>query len=201
MTAADLVDYVSSQRRGPSVSDRTIPVLETERLILRPLRKDDRLAFFEIFSDQQTLKYWSGDVIETLQEAGDLVDQELQWAASGHCINWGIELRDGGPLIGKIVLFNFSDQNRRAEIGYILARRQWGRAYMTETLAEVLNYAFQELKLHRIEADTDPENLASLALLKRFGFSREGLFRDRWWVQGKWHDSVMLGLLASEFRV
>jgi RimJ/RimL family protein N-acetyltransferase len=67
-------------------------------------------------------------------------------------------------------------------------------------MARVLAYAFDTLKLHRIEADTDPENTPSLALLDRFGFTREGVFRDRWYVHGKWHDSVMLGLLLQDYR-
>jgi ribosomal-protein-alanine N-acetyltransferase len=54
--------------------------------------------------------------------------------------------------------------------------------------------------LHRIEADTDPENLPSLALLEKFGFEREGFFHERWHVHGKWHDSVMLGLMESRYR-
>ena len=64
----------------------------------------------------------------------------------------------------------------------------------------MLAHAFDEMKLHRLAADTDPDNLPSLALLETFGFSREGLFRDRWWVHGKWHDSVMLGLLEEDYR-
>jgi RimJ/RimL family protein N-acetyltransferase len=56
------------------------------------------------------------------------------------------------------------------------------------------------MHLHRIEVDTDPDNLASLALLDRFGFTREGYFRDRWRVHGAWHDSVMLALLEDEYR-
>jgi len=71
---------------------------------------------------------------------------------------------------------------------------------MTEAMSCVLAYAFDELKLRRVEADTDPENIPSLALLEKFGFLREGLFRDRWLVHGKWHNSVMLGCLAKDYR-
>jgi RimJ/RimL family protein N-acetyltransferase len=70
---------------------------------------------------------------------------------------------------------------------------------MSEALSAVLNYAFDELDLHRVEADVDPDHAASLALLNKFGFAREGLFRDRWFVHEEWHDSVMLGLLARDY--
>ena len=59
----------------------------------------------------------------------------------------------------------------------------------------MLDFAFNELDLHRLEADSDPDNQASLALLEKFGFQREGLFRERWWIDGRWCDSVMLGLI------
>jgi len=160
----------------------------------------DDAAFLEIFSDTQTLQYWSNEIIQEREEATSLIQKELDWVAAGSCISWGIALPDSNLLIGKINLFQFNEQNRRAEIGYILDRRHWGQGYMSEALECVLTHAFEVLHLHRIEADTDPENLASLALLKKFGFAREGLFRDRWFVHGKWHDSVMLGLLDADHR-
>ena len=178
---------------------RPIPELQTPRLRLRPIRTSDAGGFFDIFSDAEALRYWSREPIQTLVEAEELVQRELTWAASGSCVNWAVELRESGEFIGKVVLFNLDEQNRRAEIGYILGRRHWGRGFMTETLSRVLAHAFGELGLHRVEADTDPGNVPSLALLKRFGFQREGLFRERWYVHGKWHDSIMCGLLKHDF--
>ena len=62
----------------------------------------------------------------------------------------------------------------------------------------VIDFAFNTLNLHRIEADVDTENAGSLALLEKLGFQREGLFRERWFVYGKWQDSVMLGLINRQ---
>ena len=71
---------------------------------------------------------------------------------------------------------------------------------MSEAMAPVLSHAFDTLDLHRLEADTDPDNAASLALLEKFGFTREGYLRERWHIQGAWADTVMLGLLARDYR-
>jgi RimJ/RimL family protein N-acetyltransferase len=174
--------------------------LRTKRLLLRPFATSDSSAFFDIFSDPEAMRYWSGEPITRHEEAEKLVRQELDWAASGSCLNWGVALPESNLLIGKITLFQMSEQNRRAEVGYILDRRHWGKGYMSEVAACVFDHAFDELGLHRIEADSDPENRASLALLEKFGFSREGLFRDRWLVGGKWLDSLMLGLLEEDYR-
>ena len=69
---------------------------------------------------------------------------------------------------------------------------------MTQALGAVIEFAFSTLRLHRIEADVDPGNTASLALLEKLGFQREGLFRERWRVHGQWQDSVMLGLIRED---
>ena len=174
--------------------------LRTERLLLRPLAMSDSSAYLDIFSDARTLQYWSNEPISNLKEAESLIQQDIEWSESKDCICLGVALSDSNLLIGKITLFQLNEQNRRAEIGYILDRRQCGKGYMKEAVGWLLAYAFDVLKLHRLEADTDPQNLPSLALLEKFGFSHEGLFRDRWWVHGKWHDSVMLGLLEKDYR-
>lgn len=173
--------------------------LETARLTLRPLAAGDARAYLDIFSDPETMRFWSGEPIGSIGEARKLLDLDLEWVASGEALCWGIALPDTGVLVGKISLYLFSRQNRRAEVGYILDRRHWGRGLMSEALAAVLDYAFGELALRRVEADVDPDHAASLALLDRVGFEREGLFRDRWWVHGQWRDSVMLGLLAADY--
>jgi len=160
----------------------------------------DSGAFLDIFSDAMTMLYWSKEPISSIEEAKALLQQDIEWSASDDCICLGVALADSNLIIGKITLFQLSKQNQRAEIGYVLDRRHWGKGYMTEALGWLLAHAFDEMKLHRLEADTDPDNLPSLALLEKFGFSQEGLFRDRWWVHGKWHASVMLGLLEEDYR-
>jgi len=176
------------------------PELRTDRLLLRPISRQDTAAFFEIHSDADAMRYWTHAPITESSQAESLVQKELEWTASGVCINWGIALPDSNLLIGKCTLFQFSAQNRRAELGYILNRSYWRRGYMSETLRCVLDFAFGPLGLHRLEADTDPGNAASLTLLEKFGFRREGLFRERWNVSGRWLDSLMLGLLKSDYR-
>lgn len=187
-------------RRVNEPTDSTTPELRTRRLRLRAFEPGDVDAVHGIFSDAETLRYWSGDPVAGHDEARDLLAREIELGLSPDCVNWGIALVEGGTLVGKITLFALSRRNRRAELGYILDRRHWGRGLMSEAMATVLAYAFDTLDLHRLEADTDPENAASLALLEKFGFTREGHLRERWYVQGAWADSVMLGLLARDYR-
>ncbi len=73
------------------------------------------------------------------------------------------------------------------------------RGLAGEAVGAVLAFGFATLNLHRVEADVDPENVASLRLLGRLGFAEEGRFRERWLTFGTWKDSVMLGLLAADY--
>ena len=171
------------------------PLLETGRLLLRPVTTADTAAFYDIYSSALAMRYWSGEAIVSMEQAQEMVRIELEYAESEDCINWGIALPESDLLIGKITLFRFSSQNRRAETGYVLDPRYWERGYMSEVMRRILDFAREDLALHRIEADCDPDNRASLALLEKFGFEREGLFRDRWFIDGEWRDSVMLGLV------
>jgi [ribosomal protein S5]-alanine N-acetyltransferase len=71
---------------------------------------------------------------------------------------------------------------------------------MPDALTLLIDHAFEDLKLHRIEADVDPRNTASLRLLERLGFRREGHLRERYFKDGEIQDSVMFGLLRSDDR-
>lgn len=182
------------------MTDWPFRTLATPRLRLRPLDPGDANAYLEIFTDPETLTYWSEETVQSLADARHMVEQDIAWVEKGEALCWGIALPETDVLIGKISLYLFSRRNRRAETGYIINRDHWGRGLMSEALGAVLAYAFDELGLHRIEADVDPEHGASLALLEKFGFVGEGLFRDRWFVHEQWHDSVMLGLLKEDFQ-
>lgn len=174
--------------------------LATPRLALRALAVGDAPGYLEVFSDPDVMRYWSSEPIATLDEARELLAQDLEWVAAGDALCWALALPDSDRLIGKVNLYLFSRRNRRAEIGYVLGHRYWGLGLMSEAIGAVLDFGFDTLGLHRIEADVDPEHDASLALLDKFGFAREGRFRERWNVHGEWRDSVMLGLLAADFR-
>ena len=175
-----------------------VPVLNTPRMRLRPLSLDDTAAIFDVHSDEETVKYWGHDRMTESAQAEKLIRENLAGVQSGSSICWGLERQNPPGLIGTCTLFRFDHQNRHAEVGYILQRACWGQGLGSEALAAMIDFAFNTLDLHRLEADTDPRNEASLALLRKFGFKHEGYFRERWFVHGQWLDSDMLGLLRSE---
>lgn len=175
--------------------------VSTRRLLLRPLRAEDAPGMFAIYSDPQTMKYWSSASIETLEDAAQMVSEDLKLQMGDTATFWAITLPRTGRVIGKFTLFHIDRENRRAEVGYVLNRQFWRKGYGSEAMAAMLELFFIRFELHRLEADVDPDNAASIGLLKQFGFREEGLFRERWLMNGQWRDSVMLSLLTTHWHL
>ena len=172
--------------------------LNTEDLHLRASKLSDVEGMFAMLSDPESMKYWSNPPVTKIGDALEVLRQDLESDAKGNSMCWAVTLKGQDEMIGKCILFQFNQANRRAEIGFILNRNYWRQGLMFQALEAVIDFAFTTLKLHRIEADVDPENAGSLGVLEKLGFQREGLFRDRWLLNNEWVDSVMLGLVNSD---
>jgi [ribosomal protein S5]-alanine N-acetyltransferase len=187
--------------RGMAIlGQRRLPTLWGERVALRWLTAADVEDIYEIYSDPETMRFWSTTAMTAKSQARTLLREIREEHAAGRLHEWGLVVPQGGKVIGTCTLFNFDRSNRRAEIGFALGRPWWGRGLMGEALTALLDFAFGELGLRRIEADADPLNSASIKLLESLGFRREGLLRERWNVGGELQDTVFLGLLAREYR-
>ncbi len=133
-----------------------------------------------------------------LSEAEELVKEIGKLAASRTLFQWGLAFREDDAVVGTCTLAWLDWTHRRAELGYALASPYWRRGYMSEALPVLLRHAFFDLALRRLEADVDPRNEASLRLLDKLSFKREGYLRERYDVNGELQDTVLLGLLARE---
>ncbi|MES2295743.1 MAG: GNAT family N-acetyltransferase [Pseudomonadota bacterium] len=178
----------------------THTLLHTERLTLRWLEESDTAALFAMYSDPEVLRYWSSAPWTEMAQADDSIAQSLAGYCNGSDLRFGITLREGGALIGTCALYRFYPMNRRADIGYLLAKEYWGHGYMGEALTAMLDYSFDALDLNRLEADIDPRNDASARTLERLRFQREGYMRERWIVNGEVCDTAFYGLLRSDWK-
>jgi [ribosomal protein S5]-alanine N-acetyltransferase len=176
-----------------------LPTIDTDRLSLRWISAADTDAFYAIYSNPEVMRYWSTPPLADREVAANLIKEIHESWKRRAILKWGIALRTNDQLIGSITLFNLEFTHRRAEIGYALGREYWGRGYMNEALMAVLKFAFDVLDLHRIEADIDPRNAASIKTVERLGFQREGYLRERWQVSGEIQDAYFYGLLRSEW--
>ena len=168
--------------------------------MLRLIAGADAPALFAVFSDPRVMRYWSTPPWTVIEQAQAFIERSVDALAKGEALRLGLERRSDGQLIGQCTLFAFAEASRRAEIGYSLAASAWGQGYMHEALSALIDHGFDGLKLNRIEADIDPRNAASARSLERLGFTREGLLRERWIVDGEVSDTALFGLLAREWR-
>lgn len=174
--------------------------IDTERLLLRPMRESDAAALFAIYSDPKVARYWSTPPWTSVDQAHALIAKHTAAMASDEYLCLAIERKSDEQFIGMCTLFKLSKQCRRAEIGYGLASPAWGHGYMHEALGALLNYGFSVMSLNRVEADVDPRNEASVRSLVRLGFRKEGHLRERWIVDGEVSDSDLYGLLFSDWQ-
>lgn len=173
--------------------------LHTERLRLRPLHDGDEAALLRIFADPAVMRYWSSAAWTSIEHAQAMIERDRAALAGGDALRLGLQRRHDGALLGTCSLFKLNAQCRRAEVGYAMASDCWGQGYMHEALQALLGYGFGTLALNRIEADIDPRNTASARSLERLGFTREGLLRERWIVEGEVSDTALYGLLQREW--
>jgi len=178
----------------------SLPTINANRVSLRWISEKDVDALYRIFSNTEVMRYWSTPPLPDRNAAVKLLHEIHDDFQSQTFLKWGIARRTDDALIGTTTLFNLDLKSHRAEIGYCLDRDEWGKGYMNEALQAVLAYAFIELAMHRIEADVDPRNSASIRTIERLGFQREGYLRERWQVNGEIQDTVFYGLLRPEWE-
>jgi RimJ/RimL family protein N-acetyltransferase len=173
--------------------------LHTARLRIRTLLDADAPALMAMYADPEVVRYWSHAPWTELAQVTQMLERDRQARADGMALRLGVEHVAEGRIIGSLSLFNLSPANRRGEIGYALARAYWGQGLMQEALAAFVGYLLGDFALHRLEADVDPRNLASVRSLERLGFQREGYLRERWIGLGELCDTALYGLLASDW--
>jgi ribosomal-protein-alanine N-acetyltransferase len=160
------------------------PRLEAPGVVLRPLEMSDAEALFAAHSDPRSHQYWSSAAHKSVAQTAAYIEDTI---AVGHA--WAIT-ESGGAALGRIGLFQLREGV--ADIGIIMRPDATGRGFASKALALVCAYGFDTLELHRIGADVDPDNSASLSLFLRAGFQREGLLRGNWKTHLGVRDSVIL---------
>ena len=154
------------------------PVLETERLILRAITMDDAEATFDYASDPESNKFMPWDTHRSLADTYAYLETIPKNYAARERINFAITLKPDGKFIGSCGFHNFSPDHHRVMMGYLLNRNYWGNGYMTETVREMIRFAFEEMGMHRVAATCDFDNIRSARVMERSGMTLEGVFRD-----------------------
>jgi RimJ/RimL family protein N-acetyltransferase len=185
--------------------DRSIEVparIAGDRVLLRPLEQRDVPAFAKAFEDDPELgPAWGAEEDPDDERLAERVGRASSLAAEGRGVELAIADRGSDELLGSVILHSIDWGHERGEVGFWLAPGARGRGVATEGVGLLVNWAFSDLGLHRVEMITLPAlpNFARvLALAKRLGFRQEGVMRERNLERGRRFDTMMLAVLRAE---
>ncbi len=174
--------------------------IKTDRLLIRPIKIEDKELIFEYRSDSITNKYqgWIpnsiNDVVEFIKKSAPGVNIPDTW------FQFVILQNETNTLIGDIGIHFLDMENKQAEIGCTLNKNFQGEGYATEALKGIIKYLFYDLQKHRIVTSIDPENISSIKLVERLGFRKEAHFVESLFLNGKWVDDIVYAILEKEWK-
>lgn len=175
------------------------PTLETERLILRRMQSGDCDGLFDLYSSDEVTRYIEIPTLAQPDQAESIIAELDSLFQDGLGLRWGVFEREEGLLIGTCGYHSWDRKRFRAEMSYDLGPRHWGQGYMREALLAVLNYGFETMLLHRVEALVDPGDTRSQNLLYGLGFKVEGILREHDYLKGRFLDDMVFALLRQDW--
>ncbi len=177
-----------------------LPLIETERLVLRKIAIADREDIFEITSNPGVSKYLTWEYHRTIETTAAFVESMVKKYQNREVSQWGIEYKKDKKLIGIVGFVGWLVEHQRAEFTYVLSERYRGMGIMPEAMKEVMKFAFVDKQMNRIEAKVEIDNVASQRVLQKLGFFCEGTLRQYSYVKGKWRDYKLYSMLKSEYQ-
>jgi len=150
-----------------------LPYIETERLLLRPLKLEDADHIFDYAQRPEVMTYSLGYPHQSVMESKKFVESVLQSCRNNYSGLWAIEHMKDKRVIGTCGYELWYVDHFRAEMGYSLSPSYWNNGYMTEALKEIVAFGYENIGLHKIEAMVHPFNLPSIRVLEKLGFHNE----------------------------
>jgi ribosomal-protein-alanine N-acetyltransferase len=189
---------MDDEARHAGADDAMLP-LESSRLRLRRFTVRDAPAFAAYRSDPAVARYQDWESC-TLAEAMAFIRRQRRRVpmTPGRWTQIAITLRPTDTLIGDCGVFVHAG-SRQATVAVTLARAYQGQGYAGEALTALLNYLFCQIEVHRVQAEVDPRNRPSWALLERLGMRREGHRVASTWFKGEWADEYWYAILREEW--
>ena len=173
--------------------------IESIRLIIRLVEQTDLPDLMLVNGDQEVTRFLPYPTWQSLTDAEAWFERMSRAQAAGTALQFVIIEKKTHTAIGTCLIFRYDQGSSRAELGYVLGRSYWGAGYMEEAMHAIIDHAFNYLQLRRLEAEVNPVNHASLRLLERLGFVREGVLRERWVAAQQPYDVIVYGLLKGEY--
>ena len=174
--------------------------LKSNRLLLRRTTHEDADGMIALRGTPETMKYLPRPLLKTQLEALDFINRTDTMINANQGINWTIALNGNPQLIGTAGIYRIQPEHHRAETGYMVLPEYQGKGIATEAIDLMLQYAFNQLQFHSMQAVIDPANAASERVLQKNGFVKEAHFLENEYYNGVYYDSVIYSLLKRNYK-
>lgn len=175
--------------------------LQTSRLHFSQVSIDDLNNIHELLSLAETDKFNTSGIPETIEVTEKIIKDWLtgQNAKPQASYIFCLYLVDTKEFIGLIALNIGKPNYQTAEVWYKIHVNYWAQGYATEALTKLIDFGFNDLYLHRIEAGCAVENIASIKVLEKTGLTKEGMKRKKLPIRGEWKDNYFYAILEEDF--
>ncbi len=176
------------------------PRIETERLILRKIKRNDAKDLYEYCSNPISAKYSLWDPHEDIGVTRQYISWLLRSQKRGEYMTWGIELKESGKLIGTVSFTEMDKFYKTAEIGYGIIDSFWGNGYASEAIKAIMEFGFCTIGLICITAKIMKENVASVRIASAVGMQCDGLLRNGVYCKGNAHDIYVFSITDQDYQ-
>lgn len=174
---------------------------DTSRIEFRELTMEDMASVHAYATDEEVIKYvdFGPNTEEVTREFLELC---ISYQSEENRRDYEIAVieKATGNFMGVCGTHIVSEESRQAWIGYVLNKAYWNKGYGREMAAALLDFGIDQLKLHRIYATCEPDNIGSKRVLEKIGMTKEGHLRENIYHRNKWRDSLLFSILEDEYR-
>ncbi|MFT4412222.1 GNAT family N-acetyltransferase [Fredinandcohnia humi] len=170
----------------------------TERLHVRKMTASDATELFKIWSDPVVTQFMNIENMTEEKQAIDIINYLGNLADENKAIRYSIIERNTNKIIGSCGYNSLDFENSKCEIGYEIAHQYWGKGYASEAISMLLENAFNNLNLNRVEAKVEIDNVASVKVLQKLNFTYEGTLRQTEKSKGRFIDLQIFSKLQSD---
>ena len=175
----------------------TFPILTTPDLSLREILGEDAPLIQRIRSDSRILEFMDRNPLASIQATEKLISTLSETFNQGESTYWGLELKQTGKLVGTGGFHRWERVKCEAEIAYELLPQFWRRGFASQALRAMIEYGFEQMELQKIIANVNPKNFGSRRILEKFHFKQEAYFKEDFYFNGKYLDTVVYVRLKS----
>ena len=177
-----------------------MPILRTQRLIIRPMKTSDSYDMYEYACREDVTEFLLWSPHPSVGYTREYLAYIEARYARGEFFDWAVTLEDSGKMIGTVGFTKIYPSNNSAEIGYVLNPEYHNQGIGYEAAKRIVDFGFEELSLHRIEARFMKENAASRKLMEKLGMSFEGYSRESMLVKGQYRTIGTCSILRDEWE-